>query len=370
MSDQINSKSQFIWIVLVMCSVAVIASFGLLSCKGPEVDKTVIEAYELRMNGKADEAKAMLEQVISDEPDNALAHYELARTKYHIMLSALKELEITLEDMRQSIDKAIENDPDNVIYPFFAARVAFFPAYMALQRNQPEAKEKVAKLCSIYESVLKLKPDYHEAMLHLVEIYGLLPEDMGGDKAKAEEYAQKLEEMNEIFGAKARAILLPDEADIVDYWQKVLEKQEGNAEVFKDLGRAYFLKDRAEEGTKCFEEAVQIDPEQNVLILDLARYYAMTMRDETKREAAGPMAEKMFRRYLDSEPILPLKAFALRMLANLKRIMGDKEEAKALREEVDTIDPFVSKAFGVPTPDLFIPPGEIYRGHRYLFFPF
>ncbi|MDH4218320.1 MAG: TRAP transporter TatT component family protein [Candidatus Aminicenantes bacterium] len=370
MSIQINSKSQFIWTVLVMSSVVVMASFGLWSCKGPEVDKAVIEAYELRMNGKADEAKAMLEQIVSDEPDNALAHYELARTKYQIMLSALKELETALEDMQQSIDKAIENDPDNVIYPFFAARVAFFPAYMAVQRNQPEAKEKVANLCSIYESVLKLKPDYHEAMLHLVEIYGLLPENMGGDKAKAEEYTQKLEEMDEIFGAKARAILLPDEVDTVDYWQKVLEKHDGNAEVLKDLGRAYLFNDRAEEGTKCLEEAVQIDPEQNVLILDLARYYVMTMRDETKRETAGPMAEKMFRRYLDSEPILPLKAFALGMLANLKRMMGDQEEAKALMEEADKIDPFFSKAFGVPTPDLFIPPGEIYRGHRYLFFPF
>ena len=370
MSDQINSKSQFIWIVLVMSSVVVIASFVLWSCKGPEVDKTVIEAYELRMNGKADEAKAMLEQVISDEPDNALAHYELARTKYHIALSGLEELEIALEDMRQSIDKAIENDPDNVIYPFFAARVAFFPAYMAVQRNQPEAKEKVAKLCSIYESVLKLKPDYHEAMLHLVEIYGILPEDMGGDKAKAEEYAQKLEEMDEIFGAKARVILLPEETDIVDYWQKVLEKHERNAEVLKDLGRAYFIEDRAEEGTKCFEEAVQIDPDQNVLILDLARYYGMTMRDETKREAAGAMAEKMYKKYLDSEPIPPLKAFALRQLAILKRIMGDEEETKALWEEVDTIDPFVSKASGVPYPGLFIPPGEIYRGHRHLFYPF
>jgi hypothetical protein len=48
--------------------------------------------------------------------------------------------------------------------------------------------------------------------------------------------------------------------------------------------------------------------------------------------------------------------------------MGDEEESKALIEEVDRIDPFVSKAFGVPPPALFIPPGEIYGGHRYLFF--
>jgi tetratricopeptide (TPR) repeat protein len=370
MSDQINSKSHFIWKVLVMSCVVVIVSFGLWSCKGTKVDKAVVEAYELRMNGKADEAKAMLEQIVSDEPENALAHYELARTKYQIMLSGLKELETSLEDIQQSIDKAIENDPDNVIFPFFAGRVALVSAYMAVQRNQPEAKEKVANLCNIYESALKLKPDYHEAMLHLVEIYGLVPEDMGGDRAKAEDYTQMLEEMNEIFGVKARAVLLPDEADKVKYWQKVLEKHEGNAEVLKDLGRAYLFKNQAEEGATCFEEAVQIDPEQNVLLLDLARYYAMTMRDETKRETAGPMAEKMFRRYLDSEPIMPLQAFALRMLAYLKRMMDDEEEAKALLEEVDTIDPFVSKAFGVPAPDLFIPPGEFYRGHRYLFFPF
>lgn len=370
MSDQVHSNSQSIWKVLAMSGVVVIACFGLWSCKGFELDKAVIKAYELRMNGKADEAKAMLEQVISNEPDNALAYYELARTKYHIALSGLEKLETALKDMQQSIDKAIENDPDNVIYPFFAARVAFFPAYMAVQRNQPEAKEEFAKLCSIYESVLKLKPDYHEAMLHLVEIYGLLPEDIGGDKAKAEEYAQKLEEMDEIFSAKAHAVLLPDEADPVEYWQKILEKHEGNAEVLKDLGRAYLFKDRAEEGTTCFEEAVQIDPEQNVLILDLARYYGMTMRDETKRETAGAMAEKMYKKYLDSAPIPPMQAFALRQLAILMRIMGDEEKAKALMEEVDEIDPFVSKAFGVPYPGLFIPPGEIYRGHRYLFFPF
>jgi hypothetical protein len=39
MSDKINSKKEFFWVVLVISSVVVIASFGLLSCKGPEKDK-------------------------------------------------------------------------------------------------------------------------------------------------------------------------------------------------------------------------------------------------------------------------------------------------------------------------------------------
>jgi len=371
MNSQINSKSQLFWVVLVMSSVIVIASFGLLSCKGPEVDKTVIEAYELRMNGKAEEAETMLEQVISDEPDNALAHYELARTKYHIALSALKELESTLEDIQQSIDKAIENDPDNVIYRFFAGNIAFMWAYGAAKREQPDVKEKFAKLCSIYESVLKLKPDYHEAMLYLVQIYGILPEEMGGDKSKAEEYAKKLEEMDEIFGAKARTILLPEEADYVGYWQKVLEKHEGNAEVLRELGRAYLFKDQVEDGVKCFEEAVRIDPGQNILFLDLARYHGgKGLSDRKLSDTAWPLAEKAFKRYLDSEPIPPLKAFALNHLSTLKRWMGDQEGADELREKAETIDPYHSKATGVPTPDLWVPLGKISHNNRYLFFPF
>lgn len=371
MRGQINSKRQFFLRALVMTSVAAIVSFGYWSWGGPELDKTVQNAYELRMNGKADEAKALLEQTISENPDNALAHYELARTKSHMGLANMKELITSIEDIQHTIEQAIKIDPDNVIYHFFAGGVAFMSAYIAIQRNQPDAKEKVARLCSIYESVLRLKPDYHEAMLYLVEIYGILPEDKGGDKSKAEQYAKKLEEMNEIFGAKARAILMPEEADYVGYWQKVLEKHEGNAEVLKELGRTYLFKGQVDDGVKCFEEAVRIDPGQNILILDLARYHALTgVRDEKLRDTAWPSAEKAFKRYLDSEPIPPLKAFALNLLSRIKREMGDQEGADGLREKAETIDPYYSRATGVPSPNLWIPLGEISRNHRYLFSPF
>jgi tetratricopeptide (TPR) repeat protein len=365
------SIRQFFGVVPVMFIVVVIASFGFFSCKGPDVDKTVIQAYELRMNGKADEAKTMLEQVISDEPENALAYYELARTKNHIGLSVLRELENALESSRESIDKAIENDPDSVIYLFFAGYIASQSAYMAAQRGQPEVKEKYSEVCSIYESVLRLKPDYHEAMLYLVQIYGVLPEEMGGDKTKAEQYAKKLEEMDEIFGIKARAILLPEEADSVGYWQKVLDKHEGNAEVLGELGRAYLYIDQVEDGIKCFEEAASINPGQNILFLDLARYHTYTgLYDEKQREAAFPLAEKAFKRYLDSEPIPPLKAFALNLLSRIKRGMGDQEGADELRERAEIIDPYYSRASGVPTPDLWVPLGEISHNTRSLFRPF
>jgi tetratricopeptide (TPR) repeat protein len=354
----------------ITCAFA-IAFLGFWSCAESKLDEAVQEAYALRMDGKADEAKTLLEQLVSENPENALAHYELARTKYHMGLANLRELIPAIEETLNSIEQAAENEPDNVIYHFFAGFIASQSAYVAAQRGQSDVKEKYAKVCGIFESVLKLKPDYNEAMLYLIQIYGILPEDMGGDKSKAEQFAQKLEEMDEIFGAKARAILLPEKADSVEYWQKVLEKHEGNAEVLRELGRAHLFKDQVEEGIKCFEEAVRIDPGQNILFLDLARYHTYkVLGDKELSETVLPLAEKAFKRYLDLEPIPPLKAFALNLLSRIKRWMGDQEEADGLLEDAKKIDSYYSRASGVPTPDLWVPLGEISRNNRYLFFPF
>ncbi len=364
-------KRQFLWVSLFVACAVVITSLGFWACAQSKLNKTVQEAYDLRMNGKADEAKTLLEQMISEYPDNALAHYELARTKYHIGLANLREFLTSIEDSQHHIEQAEKNDPDNVIYSFFAGKIASQSAYGAAQREQPDVKEKFAKVCSIYESVLKLKPDYHEAMLYLVEIYGILPEEMGGDKSKAEQYAKKLEEIDEIFGAKARSLLMPEEADYIGYWQKLLEKHEGNAEVLRELGRHYLFKDQVEDAVKCFEEAVKIDPGQNILILDLARYHAYTVLEDRKlADTVFPLAEKAFKRYLESEPIPPLKAFTLNFLSRIKRGMGDQEGADELLEEAKNIDPYYSRASGVPTPHLFVPLREISRSHRYLFLPF
>ncbi len=360
-------KRQFLLISLFVS----VASLGFWSCVRQELDETVQKAYELRMNGKADSAKVLLEQAISEDSTNALAHYELARTKQHMALGNPRQLANLIKDAHHSIERATEHDPDNVIYAFFAGGSSSLQAYISLQRGQPDAKEKYAKACSVYESVLKLKPDYHEAMLYLVEIYGVLPEDKGGDKSKAEQYAKQLEEMDEVFGAKAREILLPPEVDVIEYWEQVLERHEGNANVLERLGKAYLYKREVEAGAKCFKEAVRIDPEKNTLFLDLARYHIMTvMGDEKLKDTALPLAEEAINRYLRSEPIPPLEAYTLGLLAKVKWGMGDNEGADELGRKAEAMDPYHSKAMGVPSPDLFVPPGEISHNFGYFSRPF
>ena len=356
-------------IIIILC-IGVVA-FGLGNCIGSELGNAGQKAFELRMNGQVDEAKALLEKTISEDSTNALAHYELARTKYHIGLGNPRELINKLTEIQYSIDQAIKYDPANVIYTFFKGRISFLSAYVSIQRNQPDTKEEVIKACRVFESALKLKPDYSEVMLYLVEIYGLLPGDMGGDRSKAEKYAKQLEKMDKFYGAKARSMLLSEDVDRVDFWKKVQENQKGNTGVLEELGRAYLHKGEDEKSTKCFEQAVKIDPAKRILFLDLARYHIMsTMRDKTKKDTALPKAEEAIKKYLNSEPIPPLKAYTLELSAKVKFGMSDNKGAGELRAKAQAIYPYYSKASAVPPRELFVSPQVISHNHEYYFRPF
>jgi tetratricopeptide (TPR) repeat protein len=350
---------------------AFILTLGFWSCVGSELDENVLKAYELRMNGKADEAKTLLEKIISDDSTNADAFYELARSKFQMGLANPRELSTSLDDIQKTTELARKNDPENVIYAFFAGRVAFFQAYIALQRDPVNAKEKVKKLSEIYEDVLKLKPDYHEAMLYLGEINSLLTADQGGDSTKAEYYAGQLEKTDKVFGAKARLLLLSDKTDAIDYWKKVLENNKDNASVLEELGKAYMSQGKIDDCQKCFEDAVKLDPKKNILFLDLARYHVMTaMRSEETKDKPLALAEQAVKKYQSFKPVTPLNAFSWEVLAKIKSGLGDKQGSTDSRNEANKLDPFYSRAFGVPTSDLFVKPGEVSYNHQYLFRPF
>ena len=356
----------------VLAGLCVVVMLGLCLLAGAakgETDskKVAADAYKLRMQGKVDDAKALLEQAIQENPHNAAAHYELARIKVHMALGNPEKLGERIEDAHKSIEKAIESDPNNMIYPFFEGHIALFQYYMS------PTKENAARLCGAFESALKLKPDYRQAMLYLVEIYGTLPEDKGGDKSKAEQYAKRLEGMDEVFGAKARWILMPQDANRVDYWRNVLKSQQGNTDVLEEMGKAYLSADNVNDAVLCFEKAIKIDPAKSYLFLDLSIYHtwaALGAGDNSElRQRAITAGDAAVTRYLDSNPVLPMRAYALGVQYKYKSHSGHKEQADELLKKAKELDPYFSKATGAPNPDLFIAVDEIPHSHRYLFRP-
>jgi tetratricopeptide (TPR) repeat protein len=332
------------------------------------------DAYKLRMAGTVDKAKALLEKTLTETPDNAPAHYELARTQLHIALGDMRQLAQGIADAHQSIGNAIKHDSQKVMYHTFAGHVAYFRAYMALQRQQPTVKEHFAEACRAFESALTLKSDYPQVMLYLVELHGDFPESAGADKAQAEQYAQRLKAMGDVWAGKARSILYPESCG-VDFWKSVLaEDKTGNADTLEELGKAYLRDEQVAEAVKCFEQAVEHDAAKAYLFLDLSIYHTFrAMRageDEELLHTSLRSGDAAVTRYLESKPVQPMQAYALGVQSKYKRHKGDKEQAQELVNRAKALDPYFSKATGSPHPDLFIPPGEISQNHRYLMRPF
>ncbi|MBN1755194.1 hypothetical protein JW877_03170 [bacterium] len=340
------------------------------SCSNADYNETVKQAYAMRMEGKADSTLILLENVIAEDSTVAPVWFEYARTQMHIGLGDPRKLFDNLDDIQTSISKAIKNEPDNVIYAYFDSYFKFFRAYIALMGNQPDVLNRVGEVIASFESVLALKPDYLEAKLFLVETLSL-PVELGGDPVRAESYVIQLEKEDPFLGAQARELILPDEADRVEYWQTLVEEHPDQVDYLAQLGKTFFHQDNTEKGLEYMEKAIQADPSRSLLILDIGRYYMMTaMMDETRLEASLPLAEEALNRFLATKPSAYMKAFTLELLAKIKWASGDNDMATSLREQAAAIDPYYSKAMGIPPELLFNAPYEISHYHSYFFRPF
>jgi len=340
--------------------------FSSVFCACQQNEKAVLAAYQLRIDGKVDAAKEQLELILSEDSTNALAHFEMARTlNYMNMLGS--------EEADRHLSKALELDPNNVIYAYYNAGNCFLKAYIALQRGGDNATEIVEKSCEEFIHVLELEPDYPEALMYLVEFYGMLPPDLGGDKAKAEKYTQQLEKMDKFYGAKARLVLMPEGTDMAEYWEKFISENGESCKALKELGVACIFNDDITGAKKHFEKAMNLDKSQNIRLLDLARYHQMKVMQN--RDAAAeelPKSKVYIEQYLESTPapIPPMQAYALGMLAKAEMFMGNQEDGQKLMKEAEVLDPYFSRAFGIPSLALFEPPTAINHHFSSFFSPF
>ncbi len=345
-----SSGFQFLRIGLII-GFLLNLSMVFASCNKSD-DKAVMQAFELRMNGKSDQAKEMLLTIIKEDPKNALAQYELARTLNYINM-------IPTEEATKAIKSAKDIEPENLIYAYGYAKNCFLEAFMAMQQGGGDVKVLIDKTCDEFNNVLKLDPGYNEALMYLVEIHGMLPAEMGGDKTKAEKYAQMLEKQDKFYGARARLVMMPEGTNMIEYWKNYISKNGESPEALNALAAAALLNDDLETAKESFTKAMTIDKSQNIRLLDLARFHMMKVMQN--RDAAAeelPKAKAYIDQYLASkpEPIRPLKAYALGMKINIERFLGNNAEAEKAMNDASTLDSHFSRAFGIPSLAQFEPP--------------
>lgn len=343
--------------------VVLIMNFAAVFSSCNNVDKTVMEAFELRINGKPDQAKTLLLTALKNDSTNAAAYFELARTLNYMNLRGSAEADKALKN-------ALKYDPENVIYAYYNAKNCFLKAYIAMQTGGDNAKDLIKNVCSEFVQVLEMKPDYPEAMMYLVEIYGMLPENMGGDKIKAEEYTQKLEKLNKFYGAKARLIMMPEETDMIGYWKNYIAENGEDCLSLKELGVSLLFKDDINGAKENFNKAIAIDKSQNIRLLDLARYHMMkVMQNKDAATVELPKSKEYIEKYLETlpEPIPPIKAWAIGMQAKIEMFSGNNEKAEKLMEKAKTLDAHFSRVSAIPSAALFVPPNKIDHHFRSFF---
>ncbi|NQV01171.1 MAG: hypothetical protein HQ542_00865, partial [Bacteroidia bacterium] len=298
----------------------------------------------------------------------AMAWYELSRVKWYMLTGGGN---VSMDEILESIDKATLYDSGNVIYAYAKAMDLFLSAYMAMHKGGDNVTDAVGKTCQEFEHVLVLKPDYSEAMLYLVEIYGLLPQEMGGDSAKAVGYVELLEQTDDFYAAKAKLVLNP--GDEVAFWQDWLSTHDTTPEVLREIGIAYLYQEDIDQTKTYFKQAMLLDSTQNILLLDISRYYMFqVMQNRELADSLLPISAKFINKYLASEPtpVIPLQAYATGMLVKTEMFTGHKEEAEKLMEEAKALDPYFSRASGIPGASLFEPPDKISHHFTSFFRPF
>ncbi|MEI7420976.1 MAG: hypothetical protein WCK18_02740 [Prolixibacteraceae bacterium] len=354
-------------ILLIILLVGTL-TFSATASVGP--DKEVLKAFELRMSGKVDEAKLLLDGILKKDSTNALAHYEMARLKHYLLTGGGG---LNIDDILGSINKAVTYDSQNSTFAYYKGIVLFLNAFMAMQTGTGEVKKRIEAICVQFKKVLSMKSDYHEAALYLVEIYGMLPKDMGGDSLIAQEYAAGLEAKSKYFGARARAVLVSKGTDMVKFWLERVNTDNKNADLLTELGKAYLNNDDLVNAEKYFDEAIKSDTSKNYLILNLARYHMMVvMRNRDLAKTNLPLAKTFLVRYLKTvpEPIIPLKAYTMGLQTRAEMFLGNKVEADKILEEAKSLDKYFSRASGIPTLLLFDSPEKQMHNYFSFFTPF
>jgi tetratricopeptide (TPR) repeat protein len=313
-----------------------------------DLEHKVLQAYELRMKGKIEEAKIILEDLLDKDSTNSMACYEMARL--------LRDLNVMdTERILDYCNKAIQNEPENAYYVFNKADMLFLAAYIELHgEDNNRIKTAIGKTCNAFEQVLAMKPDCKEAMLYLIDIYAVLPEEMGGDKEKAEHYVKMLENLDPFYGARGRLILLGEEGNEIEFWKNYIAENGETNEILELLGRAYLMNNDPENAEICFNKIIASDPSKQILVLHLARahmYRSMQERSSENKEL--PLIKEYINKYLNSDINKPvnIEAWCYGILSMLEKRMGNEEQSDIYLQKATALNPNFSRASAIPSVD-------------------
>lgn len=346
----------------------------------PVADETqpdaVESAYELRMTGKTEEAKALLLETVEHNPNDARAFFELARTAMHGILphdlngdrkAGEKHVSENERLAGWAIQKAIEADPENPRYQYWSGLIASYSAVARIHKiwTLPSVPGCISDSLDAYETALKLDPDYHQARYEVAGLYDRLPFYLGGSKRKFKKHLKELEARSPVWATRVNCEQSPDVRTVADRvvelnkdlarWDAVLAKYPDSPEVHEGIARTHMNlyrfdsepEEHAADAYEHIEATLALDPSRIYLLKDFAETLYLA-KDYVR-------AEEAIREFLDADPVAPLAADGMRLLAKIYDAQNRPQDAAQLREQADAIHPLQYLPV-LPPSEFFAPP--------------
>jgi tetratricopeptide (TPR) repeat protein len=258
------------------------------------------------------------------------------------------------------------------MYEYYRADLFMLGAYKAMHEgNNEKIRKGVEQCCNSLERVLEIRPDCKESLLFLVDLYGNLPPEMGGNNEKAEKYLDKLKDVDPLYAAQGELYLADDEVDIVEYWQTYIDEHGKSQESIIKLGNANLQTNNIDQATECFKEVIAEDPSQKELYLQIARAHLYNaMRGGPEGETEIPLIKENIHKYLDmdGEKTTCVEAWCYGWLGMIEERGGNEDQAEIYFNKAKEIMPDFPRYTALPEEDR--PPNLVAYQYSSYFSPF
>lgn len=325
-------------LVLALAALALIAPASR-SQAAADPAAIAAEAFDLRLDGRIDEAVAALEAGLQAYPDAGILHYEMARTRLYLL---------EIGPMIESAETAVQCSPANNDYGYFAAMASGYGVIDAVHHQDTARMAELGNACFAHlDACLANDPNDHRARCMLVEMNLNLAPEIGREVGDNEVHAAWLEKKDAVYGAKARA-LMAGEDGAIEVWMKLLAEHPDDCRALAEAADGLVAAGELKLARDCLDKAIGRNKDHCYGLLRLGLAHAM----QGDTEAALELTD----RYLATDPPLALQAFAVGRKGVLHMRNGDRDQGEPLLAEARSLDPHVWLTVMPPPREIFVAP--------------
>jgi tetratricopeptide (TPR) repeat protein len=272
-------------------------------------DTRTEEARKLVERGENDRAEDLLLETITGDPEDAEAHFLLAKVY-------LRKQEHDLA--RHEAERAVEIDDSVSKYQLWLARTYLAAATESGFINAFRYAWKGKKA---YEKAVELDSANVEARLELCMYLVAAPGLVGGSLKKGREQAKAVEMQDSLYGSYAWASVLEREGDLeqTEAYLKRAVRLDTTSTLYARHALGYFYErnDRLDDAGKIFGSILEERPDDLIALFQVGKICAESGSDLNR-------AESCLSRYLDSEipPNGPSRASAHWRLGTVYDLQG------------------------------------------------